>query len=77
MTQETKTVEVSIADRLFTVEVTEFNESGNYHTAPSGWYELDTEIYDEDANNVTELINRYESIYNFDFDAQARENFND
>jgi len=77
MTQETKTVEVSIAQRLFTVEVTEFNEGGNYHTAPSGSYELDTEIYDEDANNVTELITRYESIYNFDFQAKARENFND
>lgn len=77
MSQETKTVEVSIAERLFTVEVTEFNESGDYYTPSNGYYEVDTEIYDEDANNVTELITRYESIYNFDFQAKARENFND
>ena len=75
--QQTKTVSVSIADRLFTVEVTEINKIGDYNTAPSGWYELDSEIYDENYNNVTELIDRYESIYNFDFHAQAIENFND
>ena len=64
-------------DKRFTVEVTGWSCRGDYYTPADGGYDVDSEVYDEDDNNVTELIERWERIYKQNFNALAIDNFND
>jgi len=75
--RDSRIVDVYLNDRRFSVEVTGFSYGGDYYSPADSGYEVDTEIYDEDDNNVTELIQRWERIYKQDFNAIAIDNFND
>tara|TARA_R110002050_G_scaffold259758_1_gene399262 strand:- start:324 stop:563 length:240 start_codon:yes stop_codon:yes gene_type:complete len=77
--EDTKIVEVILGEdkeRIFTVCVTAWSEGGDYYTPCDSGYFCDSEVYDEFDNNVTELIERYESLYKVDFNQLAINNFN-
>lgn len=64
-------------DKRFTVEVTGWSDGGDYYTPADSGYDVDSEVYDENDNNVTELIERWERVYKQDFNSLAIDNFND
>ena len=75
----TRTEEVSIIlgekERLFTTMVRCEHVKENYLNPPSVYFFVEGDIYDEENGIVTDLIQRYESIYKVDFESLAIEEF--
>ena len=63
------------SEREFKVNVTCDYCHGDYFTPPDTEFNVDSEIYDEEDVVVTDLIDRYESIFKVDFNYLAIEEF--
>tara|TARA_Y100001938_G_scaffold143057_1_gene215242 strand:- start:3076 stop:3321 length:246 start_codon:yes stop_codon:yes gene_type:complete len=63
------------SEREFKVNVTCDYCSGDYFTPPSTEFYVDSDVYDDKDGVVNELIERYESMFNVDFNNLAIEEF--
>jgi len=64
-------------DRLISTYVLVDADKGDYDNPPSADYYIDDEYYDEQDGVVTDLVERYASIYKFDLEDAAIEAIQD
>jgi hypothetical protein len=73
--QQEVTVYLGEKERAFTTNVRCEYDKGDYYQPSSVEFYVEGDIYDEENGVVTDLIERYESIYKVDFNALAIEEF--